>query len=32
MAVAIALKCREDFKITGNPNIDFVWGGYKKLL
>lgn len=31
-SLGIALQCREDFKITGNPNIDFVWGGYKKLL
>lgn len=32
MATAMALRCRNNFKLTGNPNIDFVWGGYKKLL
>ena len=31
-SLGIALQCREDFKLTGNPNIDFVFGGYKKLL
>ena len=32
MAVAIALKCKEDFKLSGAPSIDFIQNGYKLLI
>lgn len=32
MAVAIALKCKNDFKLQGNPNVDFVRLPIKKII